>query len=116
MELIKKGLLSSMEYKTTTIVASKHHGRKVVLNHYIQSPRAKLKEQVENSGYGYPGQGCHFEDKNSRTKSLRTSRTLIFYIYILVFVLQIIYIYCSMADQINSPPPKKKKKKKKKKK
>ena len=44
-----------MEYNTTTLVASKHHGRKVVLNHSIQSPRAKLKEQVENSGYGYPG-------------------------------------------------------------
>ena len=37
MELINNGLYSSMEYNAATMVASKHHGRKVVLNHCSQS-------------------------------------------------------------------------------
>ena len=55
MELIKNGLLSSMEYNAATMVASKHHARKMVLNHSMQSPLAELKEQVENSRYNDPG-------------------------------------------------------------
>ena len=34
MELVNNGLFSSMEYNAATMVASKHHARKVVLNHY----------------------------------------------------------------------------------
>ena len=34
MELVTNGLFSSMEYNAATLVASKHHARKVVLNHY----------------------------------------------------------------------------------
>ena len=55
MELVKNGLLSSMEYNAATMVASKRHARKVVLNHSTQSPLADLKEQVENSKYNDPG-------------------------------------------------------------
>ena len=43
-----------MEYNAATMVASKHHARKVVLNHSTQSPLADLKEQVENSRYNTP--------------------------------------------------------------
>ena len=55
MELIKNGLFSSMEYNAATMVASKHHARKVVLNHSTQSRLADLKEQVESSKYNDPG-------------------------------------------------------------
>ena len=55
MELVNNGLFSSMEYNAATMVASKHHARKVVLNHSTQSRDADLKEQVENSKYNDPG-------------------------------------------------------------
>ena len=46
MEMVKSGLFSSIEYNAATMVASKHHARKVVLNHSTQSRIADLKEQV----------------------------------------------------------------------
>ena len=55
MELINNGLSSSMEYNAATMVASKHHGRKVVLNHCTQSKEADHKEQLENTKYNDEG-------------------------------------------------------------
>ena len=51
MELINNGLFSSMEYNAATMVASKHHGRKVVLNHCNQSKESDHIEQLENTKY-----------------------------------------------------------------
>ena len=51
MELINNGLFSSMEYNAATMVASKHHGRKVVLNHCTQSKEADHIDQLENTKY-----------------------------------------------------------------
>ena len=55
MEMVNNGLFSSMEYNAATMVASKHHARRVVLNHSTQSKDADLKDQVENSKYNDPG-------------------------------------------------------------
>ena len=55
MELLQNGMLSSMEYNTASMVAAKHHARKMVLNHSTQSPQAELKEQVLNSKFNDPG-------------------------------------------------------------
>ena len=55
MELVNNGLFSSMEYNAATMVASKHHARRVVFNHSTQSKVADLKDQVENSKYNDPG-------------------------------------------------------------
>ena len=49
MELVINGLFLSMEYNAATMVASKHHARRVVLNHSTQSKNADLKDQVPNS-------------------------------------------------------------------
>ena len=51
MELINNGLYSSMEYNAATMVASKHHDRKVVLNHCSQSKEADHIDQMENTKY-----------------------------------------------------------------
>ena len=51
MELIQNGLNSSMEYNTGTMVASRHHGRKLVLNHCTQVRYADHIEQIEHPGY-----------------------------------------------------------------
>ena len=51
MELINNGLYSSMEYNAGTMVASRHHGRKVVLNHCSQSKEADHIDQIENTKY-----------------------------------------------------------------
>ena len=48
-------MLSSMEYNTASMVAAKHHARKMVLNHSTQSFQAEIKEQVINSKYNDPG-------------------------------------------------------------
>ena len=51
MELINNGLYSSMEYNAGTMVASRHHGRKVVLNHCTQSKETDHIEQIEHTKY-----------------------------------------------------------------
>ena len=55
MDLVTNGLFSSMEYNASTMVASKHHARSVVLNHSTEQAKADLKDQVENSKYNDPG-------------------------------------------------------------
>ena len=40
-----------MEYNTGTMVASRHHGRKVVLNHCTQAKYADHIEQIEHTSY-----------------------------------------------------------------
>ena len=51
LELIQNGLYSSMEYNTGTMVAARHHGRKMVLNHCYQGQYANYKQQIENTTY-----------------------------------------------------------------
>ena len=55
MELVNNGLFSSMEYNAAIMIASKHHARRVVLNHSTHSKDADLKDQVDNSKYNDPG-------------------------------------------------------------
>ena len=40
-----------MEYNTGTMVASRHHGRKVVLNHCTQAKYADHIDQIEHTSY-----------------------------------------------------------------
>ena len=40
-----------MEYNTGTMVAARHHGRKMVLNHCYQGQHANYKQQIENTTY-----------------------------------------------------------------
>ena len=55
MELINNGLYSSMEYNAATMVASKHHGHRVVLNHCSQSREADHINQLRNTKYNDEG-------------------------------------------------------------
>ena len=55
LDLVTNGLISSMEYNTSTMVASKHYGRSVVLNHCSENAIADYKAQLENSKYNDPG-------------------------------------------------------------
>ena len=55
MDLVTNGLFSLMEYNASTIVASKHQRRAVVLNRCTEQAKADLKKQVENSKYNDPG-------------------------------------------------------------
>ena len=51
LDLVTNGLISSMEFIASSMVASKHHGRSVVLNHCSELPIAGYKSQLENSDY-----------------------------------------------------------------
>ena len=54
MDLVTNGLLSSMEYKTSTMVTSKHHDHSVVLNHCSENAIADYKHSWRTK-YNDPG-------------------------------------------------------------
>ena len=55
MDLVTNEFFSSRDYNASTMVASIHQGRSVVLNLYTELAKADLKDQMENSNFNVPG-------------------------------------------------------------